>query len=385
MNLTENQLAHFVHQENEVREKLYDSFIKENLQAIAMVDNDLRFVIANAAFCNLLGMNGTHRLNKFHVSVLPFSKSPDFQSLLESLMKNEIPRFEIETTFNIPGLGLKCLRLKMTRLMEDGLFTGGMLLLNDVTQTRKKQELLEQKINDLKGQIKELQKEKAPGFQFDNFARQACHDLKEPVRMMGSFAQLLERRYAEHLDGTGKEYLSFIQQGVNNMNSFIDNLMDFSILEEEEDQKRLFSLEGLFLILKNDLSKKISKTKAIIEIGTLPQNILGNKEKLKTLFRNVIENGLKFQKKSNQPILKIKCRDGDTHWHITIADNGIGIRKEFHDSIFQLFTRLHSRSEFDGTGLGLALCQRIVQQHEGKIWVDSEIDEGSTFHLTIKK
>ncbi|MFT4972469.1 MAG: PAS domain S-box-containing protein, partial [Saprospiraceae bacterium] len=193
--------------ETEVKDKLFSSFIKENIEALAFVDEDLRFVFANAAFCRVLGLSSNHRLNQFHISVLPFSKNPRFNDMVEALVNNELSRFEIETNYQSSDAIEKTLQLKMVRTGEQGMFEGGVLVLKDLTQVREQNQALKNELTVVKAQNKRLHRYISDKMQLENFAYIATHDMKEPLRMIGNFSQLLARKSREKLDKSSQEYL----------------------------------------------------------------------------------------------------------------------------------------------------------------------------------
>lgn len=371
--------------ETTVKNKLYSSFILENIEAIAFVDEDLRFVSANASFCRILGFSGNNQLNHFHISVLPFSKNPRFKEFINALTENKLPRFEIETTHNsLDGIE-KILQLKMVRTGDHGFFQGGVLLLKDVTQLQQQNDLLKAQLRAIKKQNQQLQQNISDKMQLENFAYIASHDMKEPLRMIGNFSQLLARKSREKLDESSQEYLDFILLGVKNMNGFIDDLLIYSQTEKSALLKQEIKLDSTLFLLEREFSAELKSRNATITTESLPTIIQGSKERIKALFRNLLSNALKFSH-ANEPLhIKIKAEDKGYCWQFSFSDNGIGIEKVFFDKIFMIFKKLHPKNIYPGTGMGLALCKKIVQQHGGDIWVESELNKGTTFYFTITK
>lgn len=209
------------------------------------------------------------------------------------------------------------------------------------------------------------------------------HDLKEPLRTTTSFIELLEKKYKELLDGKGLQYLHFITDASNRMKNMIDDLLDYSRIGKT-NQPIWVDVNELLQNVLSDLKATIQEQGAVVSYDPMP-SFYGYATELKLLFQNLISNAIKFRKKGVAPTISIKAEDQQTHWLFSFQDNGIGIESEYHEKVFQLFQRLHLRTEYEGTGIGLAHCQRIVALHEGKIWVDSTLGEGSTFHFTISK
>ena len=221
--------------------------------------------------------------------------------------------------------------------------------------------------------------------QLENFAYIASHDLREPLRTMGTFAQLLQKKYGNTLDETANTYLNFVVDGAKNMNNLIEDLLTYSRIETQEDPREKIMLPALLQEIKSGLKKTIEENRAEIEFIDIPPVIEANPTRLKQLIQNLLANAIKFRKQDVPPKICFNCTDLGSYWQFSVEDNGIGIDPEFHDKIFLLFKKLHSRKEFKGTGLGLAICRKVVEQLGGEIWLESEVGKGATFIFTIKK
>ena len=217
--------------------------------------------------------------------------------------------------------------------------------------------------------------------ELEQFAFVASHDLQEPIRTSSGFAELLQRQYKGKLDEKADKYLSFIMYSSDRMTTLIKELLDYSRIGFEEKQV-IIDCNQVMEELKADLSKSIAESGAVITYENLPV-INGYKVGINQLFQNLIHNAIKFRKAEVIPQINIRCMKEDQYWHFAITDNGIGIPKEYFDKIFLIFQRLHSRTEYEGTGIGLSHCKKIVELHNGKIWLDSIPLSGSTFHFTI--
>lgn len=217
----------------------------------------------------------------------------------------------------------------------------------------------------------------------EQFAYVASHDLQEPLRTVTGFAKLLERNYAKELDKNANEYLQFISEAALRMSELIKGLLAYSRIGINRE---LAWVEGKTLLQQalRDLQAQIEKSGAIIKVGKLPQ-LKGYPLELRVLFQNLISNAIKFRRKDVVPKIKIAAKEEKNAWVFSVKDNGIGIEAEHQEKIFAIFQRLHGRREYEGTGIGLAHCQKIVDLHGGKIWLESEFNKGSCFYFTIPK
>lgn len=217
----------------------------------------------------------------------------------------------------------------------------------------------------------------------ENFAYVASHDLREPLRGIKSFATLLERRYASKLDNSAKEYFHFIRDGVEQMDALLVNLLNFSSLNNSKVSFSDVNIADVLLRTTNALKIELEQKGVQLELDyqAFP-NLKGNSALLGQLFQNLIANGAKFTR-SEAPIVKINYTKTNNKHQFSVRDNGIGISAKNQQKIFKMFHRLHGRQEFKGTGIGLATCRKIVELHQGEIWVESQEGSGSTFYFTI--
>jgi len=232
---------------------------------------------------------------------------------------------------------------------------------------------LDEKLVLLKNNNKEL----------GQFTYIASHDLQEPLRTVTNFTRLLNEQYKEQLDEQAQEYLRFISLASNHMRNLIKGLLDYARIGHNK-QKSSVNLQKVLEDLQIDLFTTIDETEAKFQIDTLPR-VKGYKIELGLLFQNLILNAIKFRKPEVIPEIKISAKENDDHYEISVQDNGIGIAPEHQEKIFSIFQRLHSKKEYEGTGIGLAHCQKIVELHQGTIKVSSTPFHGSNFIFTIKK
>ena len=217
--------------------------------------------------------------------------------------------------------------------------------------------------------------------EMEQFAHTASHDLQAPVRRITKFLELLQLDLQESLPDRSKDYLDRALKGAAHMRRLIQDLLDFSLVGGAKNCMEPVCLEHVLKEVLTQLEVMVVSTNATVEIDALPK-VIGNQTFLQQLFQNLIANAIKFRGEQ-PPLVKIfACRKG-SKWLITVKDNGIGIPSEAFDDIFGIFQRIDNGSHVEGTGIGLALCKKIVELHEGRIWVESMLNEGTTFHFTL--
>ncbi|MBB2913717.1 signal transduction histidine kinase [Streptosporangium becharense] len=228
-------------------------------------------------------------------------------------------------------------------------------------------------------QAEELKRSNA---ELEQFAYVASHDLQEPLRKVASFCQMLQQRYAAQLDERANTYIDFAVDGAKRMQVLINELLTFSrVGRVNHDPVETDLNEAVGRALSN-LSAVVEESQAEVEVGDLPV-VVGDRTQLVMLWQNLIGNSLKFRVPGRAPRVRVEAERGDGQWRMTVTDNGIGIAANFADKIFVIFQRLHQRDAYEGTGIGLALCRKIVEQHGGRIWLDTEYTEGARFVLTL--
>ena len=249
-----------------------------------------------------------------------------------------------------------------------------------------KQELIKQKkeISKKAEELKRTQKElKSSNKELEHFAYAASHDLKEPLRMIGTYTQLIQKRIGADLDSSSKEYMFFVVDGVKRMQNLLDDLLEYSRLGKNTNFKNN-DLNKTLLLVMNNLMLQMKETKATIYTNNLPV-IYSSSTEMMQLLQNIISNGLKFQAPNVTPEITIKSQDKNDYHLISISDNGIGISEENQQKVFAMFERLHSKTEYAGTGIGLSTCKKIVNNLGGKIWLNSKEGQGTTFYFTLPK
>lgn len=217
--------------------------------------------------------------------------------------------------------------------------------------------------------------------ELQQFAYVASHDLQEPLRTIISYLQLIEERLQDKLDAESKEFMGFVVNSAKHMRDLIHGLLEYSRVGSHKNPFQMVNCGVVLEKVMDQLKTSLTEKGAHVETQRLPE-VLGDPLLLTMLFQNLIANALKFCK-SSSPEIQIGCREGEGEWVLWVKDNGIGIDPKYFDRIFVIFQRLHSREEYPGTGLGLAVCKKTVERHGGRIWVESEPGKGATFYFTL--
>jgi PAS domain S-box-containing protein len=257
---------------------------------------------------------------------------------------------------------------------EDGHLRGYRGVGRDITERKRAQAVLRAAYDELARSNAELQQ----------FAYVASHDLQEPLRMIGSYTQLLERRYIDKLDQDAREFMNFIVDGATRMKQLIEDLLAYSRVGTRG--KELMPVPAQVALDKAllNLRATIESSGAAITHDSLPE-VTADDTQLVQLLQNLIGNAIKFRKKDEPPRIHVGVQDSGGEWRFCVADEGIGIETQYFERIFMVFHRLHTRDEYPGTGIGLAICKKVIDRHGGRIWLESAPGKGSKFYFTLPK
>ncbi len=256
----------------------------------------------------------------------------------------------------------------------------------DITEQKEVEERLRQSLSAL-AHAKEITEQQAgdlalKNHELEQFAYIASHDLQEPLRSVSGYTQLLQRRYLNRLDADADDFIGFVVEGVGRMQRLIEGLLEYSRAARKLATETVDCEECVAASLSN-LRHTLGETQGEVVRESLPR-LPGDRTRLTQLFQNLIGNALKYRSEA-APRIKIEVHPEENYWHFAVLDNGIGIDPQFHERIFQMFQRLHTVQQYPGTGIGLALCKRIVDGHGGRLWVESRAGQGASFHFTLPK
>lgn len=365
---------------------------------LAYLDRDFNFVWVNQTYAASCGYLPGEMTGKNHFALYPHPENERIFSQVRDT--GEI--FEIkDRPFSYPDQperGVTYWDWTLNPVKDpDGKVTGLVFSLYETTERKRLEEelknyneTLEDRVNkrteELKKQQEHLERVNKElmrsNKELENFAYVASHDLQEPLRMITSFTQLLSLRYKDKLDDNANDYIQFAVDGAKRMYELINSLLAYSGISRKETTFSSVDLNKIIDVVKANLNLVINEKNVKIEIDKLPV-VYADANQMTQLFQNLISNAIKFSNANPHIIISSKTRN--SHRIISVRDNGIGIDPVYFNRIFELFKRLMPRDKYEGTGIGLAICKRIVENHNGTIWVESEPGKGSVFHFSLPK
>ncbi|QLG50402.1 PAS domain-containing protein [Natrinema halophilum] len=327
--------------------------------AVGLFDENLEYTALGGQLLDDIDIAPDDRIGRSVYEIYPDDLvaeiEPNFQAALEG------ERNSFETELHDRHLYAHTLPV---RNADDEIFAG-MLLVQDVTDLREYQRRLEESNERL-----------------ERFAYTVSHDLQEPLRMVTSYLTLLEKRYADEFDDDGREFIEFAVDAAERMKEMIDGLLEYSRVATRGSPLEPVDLEQVVDEVLEDLQFRIDDSNATITVESLPR-VEGDRSQLRQIFQNLLDNAIEYSGDEPPRIHVTADRDGE-HWQLSVRDEGVGIEPENQDRIFEIFQRLHTRDEHPGTGIGLALCEQIVERHGGEMWVESEPGDGATFAFTLQ-
>lgn len=368
------------------RELHFRSLIENSSDIITLTDEQGIILYKSPSVYRVLGYKPQEIIGK---PIFDFIHPFDIEIMVEIL--NNIQKIKYEFLFELRLLHKNqtwvYLEFSANDMFDNNAVNAMVLNSRDITlrkiaenELREAKAMLEIKVQERTAQLKHSNKELL------GFAHATAHDLSEPLRTINSFAQLIKMYSFSQLDKNSKEYLKFILNAGKNMETLINDLLTYSQLtSNQNDHFESLDFIEIIDIVRQNLARQIKDTNVLIQYDNLPSDVWGVRTKLVQLVQNLISNALKFRKKDKQPILTIFAEEKNNYWAFSITDNGIGIPQKYIKEIFEMYRRLHGKNIYRGSGIGLASCKQIVQQHGGKIYVTSEVEVGSTFYFSLDK
>jgi PAS domain S-box-containing protein len=369
--------------ESEIKQsQLFLNSVVENIPTMLFIKDatELRFVRFNKAGEDLLGFTREELMGKNDYDFFDKSEADFFVAKDREVLNSKAMIQIAEENIHTKNKGVRILATKKIPLYNENGEPQFLLgISNDITEEKAKQELLQKNANDLMTLSKELTRSNK---ELEQFAYVASHDLQEPLRTITSYVQLISKRYSDKLDSDAGEFMQFITDASNRMRNLINSLLEYSRVNRVKPFEN-FEVKTVIDDVLKDLQNKIKETKATIWIGDMP-TIYGDPVLISQLFLNLISNAIKFRGEYD-PMVEIDCKLEKGYYNFIVKDKGIGIQKEYYDKIFVIFQRLHSIEKYPGTGIGLAICKKIVERHGGEISLESTLGKGTTFHFSIRE
>lgn len=333
-----------------------------------IINADGKVIRANDSFCDMLGQDGG-RLTQYHL--FDFAKDSENEldrdeiaQLLEG--KIEVAEREKEMT-HLLGNPVWVKQTMSVLFSEEKDSQQLIVQMQDITREKESRHLLQESNAEL-----------------EQFAYTASHDLKEPLRMIDGFMKLLEKNYGDRLDETAQRYIHFASDGARRMNQLLEDLLIYSRATRSALKEEQVDLNRVMEEVKREFQHRIEELSGTLTWEPLP-TVQGSNVAIRTVLRNLVANALKYHRSGYPPVVRVSAAEREKKWCIAVDDNGIGIDPAFYDQVFVIFQRLHGRSEYDGSGIGLATCKRLVEKWGGRIGVTSTPGQGSQFFFTIPR
>lgn len=339
--------------------------------AIAMLDQDMKYQLVTRRWLEDYNLGEQDIIEKSHYEIFPEIPAR-WKKIHQRCLKGAVERCDEDLFVRANG-EKQWLKWEIRPWASDTGEINGIIMVSEVmTEHRKAKAKLQQLNEELIQSNRDL----------EQFAYVASHDLQEPLRTVTSYAQLLARKYQGNLDAKADKYINYIVEGAARMQQLIEDLLEFSRVGTRAKQLVPTDCENVLNQVLENLKIAIAESRTRVTHDALP-TVMGDETQLIQLFQNLIANAIKFRREE-PPRVYISVEQREKEWLFSIRDNGIGIETEYFDRIFTIFQRLHSKSEYPGTGIGLTVCKKIVERHGGHIWVESEPSAGTTFHFTIR-
>ncbi|MEG4801570.1 PAS domain S-box protein [Microcoleus sp. ARI1-B5] len=375
-NITDRKRAEIALRESEER---FRAIFEQAAVGIAKTALCGQFLRVNPGFCQIVRYAESELLQLHWQAITHPDDIEADREYVRLLLSGEIQTFSVEKRLICKDREV-CWANVTVSAMRDAEGTAQYLIcaIEDISERKQVQELLQASLDTQTRYAQELTRSNA---ELEQFSYVASHDLQAPLSTIAGYAQLLEKRCHNQLDAQGNKFIRNIVNSCGRMQALIDDLLEYSRVGISHKPFELIDCNQVFEDACANLQLAIRKNQASVTRGDLPR-VRGDSFQLLQLFQNLIGNAIKYRS-SEEPVVFLGASRQGNNWVFSVQDNGIGIAEQYHPRIFQIFQRLHTQKEYSGTGIGLAICQRIVDRHGGRLWVESEPDRGSTFYFSI--
>lgn len=376
--ITDRKQAEIALRESEER---FRAIFEQAAVGIAQTALSGQFLRVNPGFCQIVGYAESELLQLHWEAITHPDDIEADREYVRLLLAGEIQNFSREKRLICKDGQVQWANVTISP-MRDAAGTPQYSIgaIEDISERKLVQELLQKSLETQTRYAKELTRSNA---ELEQFAYVASHDLQAPLGTIAGYAQLLERRCQDRLDAQANKFIANIVNSCVRMQALIDGLLEYSRVGSSQKLFELVDCNRVFDAACANLQGAIGNNQAVVTRSDLPA-VTGDSFQLMQLFQNLIGNALKYRRAEPPIVLASAALAGD-NWVFSVQDNGIGIAEQFYPRIFQIFQRLHTQKEYSGTGIGLAICQKIVDRHGGRLWVESSLDRGSTFYFSLPR
>jgi PAS domain S-box-containing protein len=360
-----------------------ESIVETVREPLVVLDTGLRVISVNPSFCrtfNVIPKDSEGKLiydlgnRQWNISKL--------RVLLEEIIprNNQFENFEVEHEF--PTIGRRTMLLNARQIYSKGIGAQMILLaIEDITERKRAEDEIKKLNEDLKRRAIELE---FAYKELETFSYSVSHDLRTPLVVIGGFSRLLLEKYSNHLDGKGQQFLNFIHSKAHRMLQLIDDLLTFSRSEHQQMKPSDIDVGELARAVFEELKSSVPEQTLRLDIKTLPL-AQGDQSMIRQVFVNLLSNAIKFTRPKGAGVIEISCMAKENQNIYCVKDNGVGFDMRYATELFEVFKRHHTVDEFEGTGVGLAIVQRIIQRHGGQVWAEGEVNKGATFYFTLPR
>ena len=375
-NITDRKRAEIALRESEER---FRAIFEQAAVGIAKTALCGQFLRVNPGFCQIVRYTESELLQQNWQAITHSDDVESDRECVRLLLSGEIQTFSYEKRLICKNGEFCCANVTVSAVRDaEGTAEYLICAIEDISERQLAKELLQVSLETQTRYAEELTRSNS---ELEQFAYVASHDLQAPLGTITGYAQLLERRYQNQLDAQANKFIGNIVDSCTRMQALIDDLLEYSRVGRTQKPFELIDCNQVFEDACANLQLAIRKNQASVTKGDLPR-VMGDSFQLMQLFQNLVDNAIKYRT-SEAPVVIFNVLRQEDKWVFSVQDNGIGIAEQYHPRIFQIFQRLHTQKEYSGTGIGLAICQRIVDRHGGRLWVESEPDRGSIFYFSV--
>ncbi len=360
-----------------------ESIVETVREPLVVLDTDLRVISVNHSFYQTFKVAPKETEGKLIYDLGNYQWNiPKLRVLLEEIIPrhNQFQDFEVEHEF--PSIGRKIMLLNARQIYTKGIGAQMILLaIEDITERKKAEEEIKRLNEDLKHRAIQLE---ASYKELETFSYSVSHDLRTPLLGINGLSRVLIERYSKHLDAKGQRFLSIMHSSTQKMLQLIDDLLVFSRSEHQQMEPSDIDIGELAKGVFEELKSIIPEQTLRLDIKKLPP-ARGDQSMIRQVFVNLLSNAIKFTRPKGAGVIEIGCRVKENQNIYYVKDNGVGFDMRYANELFGVFQRHHTVDEFEGTGIGLAIVQRIIHRHGGKVWAEGEINKGATFYFTLPR